>query len=94
MNRRKELTDALQRAIAIHGRDDACAVLKHVNISVKNAHGIEAIYQGDDKPSCIYVNTGETYSLTALYDDRLAKFVVTTWGDWIEEQELNGWTYN
>lgn len=99
MNRHQEINEALSRAIAIHGNvtdypQSALPILEHVNASIKNAHGVEAIYQGNDKPSCMYVNTGDTYNATLLYDDRLNKFLVTSWGDWMEEQELNGYKYN
>jgi len=54
--------------------------------------GIEAI-RGPDDPDKIlatYVNTGDTYSSTVVYDLEKDEYVLTTWGDWysgwIEEQ--------
>jgi len=35
----------------------------------------------------VYINTGDTYSLTILYDNELRRFVVTTFGDWVESHE-------
>lgn len=31
-----------------------------------------------------YVNTGDTYSATLLYDNVTGRFVLTTWGDFVE----------
>lgn len=38
----------------------------------------------------LYVNTGDTYSPTVLYDTRKGKFYVTTYGDYIEHEERRG----
>lgn len=56
-------------------------------------HGIESIWQGNDKPSCQYVNTGDTYNNTVIHDD-VDGWRVGSWGDWLEEQEENGHAYN
>ena len=34
-----------------------------------------------------YVNMGDTYVATILYDIEKGEFFVTSWGDWVEEYE-------
>ena len=47
-------------------------------------HGIEAIRSPNDFDEIIatYINTGDAYSGTIVYDH---EYVLTTWGDWYEE---------
>ena len=58
-------------------------------------YGIEAI-SGDDWVSyyldiaALYVNVGETYACTVLYEVRTGRFLVTSYGDWIENEEWHG----
>jgi len=35
-----------------------------------------------------YINTGDSYSGTILYDDETDKYYVTTWEDWVESAEM------
>lgn len=35
----------------------------------------------------IYINTGDTYNGTVVYDVARDKFYATTWGDWVEDYE-------
>ena len=35
----------------------------------------------------LYVNHGDTYDATLCYDTRKGKFLVTSMGDWVEENE-------
>ena len=35
----------------------------------------------------VYVNMGDTYDLTILFDNKTQKFVLTSWGDWVERHE-------
>ena len=37
----------------------------------------------------LYVNTGDTYSMTLLYDTDKDKFEVTSWGGWVEAMEAS-----
>jgi len=53
-------------------------------------HGVEAI-QGDywvdnyyHDIVALYVNMGDTYAATILYVTAEDKWVLTTWGDWVE----------
>lgn len=36
----------------------------------------------------LYVNMGDTYDTTVLYDVDANEFVVTSYGDWLEQKEL------
>lgn len=52
--------------------------------------GVEAVFDSDGDVACSYVNTGDTYNLTLLYDHGRDEFQFTTWGDWIETTESLG----
>ena len=60
-----------------------------------DTHGVEAIYEGDDgllstrggRLVAEYLNSGDTYNLTLLYDYDDESFSFTTYGDWVEEWE-------
>lgn len=68
------------------------AVLEHVNKLI-GGHGTEVIrdenawdgYYGDAVAE--YVNMGDTYDVTLLYDTRDYEFHLTSWGDWYEAYE-------
>jgi len=56
-------------------------------------HGVEPI---DDQAAwdhyygstvALYVNQGDTYAATIVYDIDAGSFELTTWGDWIEAHE-------
>ena len=59
---------------------------------VAGTHGCEAIWGADSctQPAAEYLNTGDTYALTLLYDCRAERWRVTSWGDWLESQERRG----
>lgn len=38
----------------------------------------------------LYVNMGETYQTTLVYDTEREVFYRTSWGSWVESQEANG----
>lgn len=56
-------------------------------------HGVEAIHDGIHRRGywgetiAIYVNMGDMYDGTLLYDTLAEEFKVTTAGDWLEEHE-------
>ncbi|MEM4360116.1 MAG: hypothetical protein QXT45_06270 [Candidatus Bilamarchaeaceae archaeon] len=35
-----------------------------------------------------YVDMGDPYSTTVMYDDSDFKFIIGTWGDWVELKEI------
>ena len=37
-----------------------------------------------------YANAGDSYACTVLYDVRTGRYVVTSYGDWVESKERNG----
>lgn len=56
-------------------------------------HGIEAI-EGDYQVDryyynivALYVNTGDSYNPTVLYETENERFLVWTMGDWVEKNE-------
>lgn len=51
-------------------------------------HGVEAL--GDVRtygPPAEYLNTGDTYAATILFDHLAGNFKLTSWGDWLEKNE-------
>jgi hypothetical protein len=56
-------------------------------------HGVEAIHSGNHRRGywgdivALYVNMGDTYNATLLYDVLAKEFKVTTMGDWVQEYE-------
>lgn len=57
--------------------------LDRVN-AIMNAHGVENLNSEETGESCYYINTGDTYSATILFDCNKWRFSVTTMGDWYE----------
>ena len=60
---------------------------------ILGAYGVEAI-RGDyhvnnyyDDIVALYVNTGDTYNATLLYVTDTGRFLLTTFGDWVEKNE-------
>lgn len=54
--------------------------------SIMDAHGVEVLIADETgKAIASYVNTGDTYSATVLYDLENEEFLVTSWGDFYEE---------
>jgi len=64
--------------------DEADEVLK--------TFGVETIWEkGEyDDPAALYLNTGDTYNATLVYDIDEDELYVGTWGDWVEEAERGG----
>lgn len=54
---------------------------------VIGGHGVEALGDGM-YPDALYVNTGDTYSPTLLYCYKRSTFRLTTWGDYVEKNNL------
>jgi hypothetical protein len=65
--------------------------MKVIN-SILEGYGVESIrgrtWDNYFTDSCaLYVNMGDTYALTIIYDVPKQKFVVTTWGQWVEKYQ-------
>jgi hypothetical protein len=79
-------------ASVVKNENDPDVTLEAAN-TLMNAHGIEAI-RGDYHVDnyyydivALYVNTGDTYNGTLLYETDKDRFLVTTFGDWVERNE-------
>lgn len=89
----KELADKLAAAVNSDENDAIDEVMEFANEAI-NGNGVEAI-QGDgafiDKfwrdTVLVYVNMGDTYDQTILYDTESSEFSVGSWGDFMEEWE-------
>lgn len=53
-------------------------------------YGVETIENASYRTVLFYLNTGETYDATLLYDVEASTFRVGSWGDWVETYEMNG----
>jgi hypothetical protein len=57
-------------------------------------HGVEPLGHVDfrDGPPAEYLNTGDTYTATLLFDHGTDTFKLTSWGDWLEKNEKKSWS--
>jgi len=62
---------------------------------ILEGYGTEAIFGDSDamQPAAAYINMGDTYTATLLYDYTRGRWLVTSWGDWVESQERKGVHY-
>lgn len=62
---------------------------------ILEGYGTEAIFGPDSytQPDAVYINMGDAYNTTLLYDHTRGRWIVTSWGDWIESQERKGVYY-
>lgn len=60
-------------------------ILELVNELVKGS-GVESISMNGDIIG-YYVNRGDTYDETIIWDDRNGEFIISSWGDFLEESE-------
>jgi hypothetical protein len=69
-------------------QDDELAerYLEEVN-ALMGFTGVVSLDTSDGRVAALYVNTGETYDLTVLYDVANGSFTVISWGDWMEWAE-------
>lgn len=55
---------------------------------IMDAHGVEYIQSGEDtmydKDGLDFVNMGDTYDTTLIFDHRKGRFIVSSWGDIVE----------
>lgn len=96
----KELSDLLRTAEPGYystsvevGRDVESALEAANEVMGDGAFGTEAI-NGESFENgffayaeALYINTGDTYNATIVYDVREGRFFVTSWGDWLEDHE-------
>lgn len=53
-----------------------------------DGHGVEPVV--DDTVVMEYINLGDTYDTTVIYDYTRSRWLVMSWGDWVEREERNG----
>ncbi len=71
-----------------------CDRLQAINKLIEG-HGCEAIFDdGQMWPDMEYVNVGDSYAATIVLDRVEGRWLVTSWGDWVEHAERNGRAYN
>jgi hypothetical protein len=69
------------------------SVLDHARRCMDAPGDVEYIRDRNDvyaRAGIEYVNTGETYTPTLLYDRKLGRYYVRSWGDHVEQQERRG----
>jgi hypothetical protein len=73
------------------GSREASDAMEAIN-GILDGHGVEAV-RGDYHVDryhydivATYVNMGDTYNGTVLYETETGKFIVTAWGDWVEQK--------
>ncbi len=77
------------------GDESTDGVLKIAD-KILQGHGVEAIRAEGARDSyymdtvALYVNMGDTYAATLIYDVPRDRWWVTTWGDWLEAEERSG----
>jgi len=75
-----------------HDHDSVDTALKLANV-LMHGYGVESIeggYQVDRyyyNIVALYVNTGDSYNNTLLYETERERFLLTTMGDWVERNE-------
>lgn len=55
-------------------------------------HGVESLQKDGTfgTPEMQYVNMGDTYNTTIIWDDGRQAWFVESWGDWVEKAERRG----
>lgn len=90
-----ELKEVLRSADFFgRGGRDVEEALQEAN-KIIDGFGVETVGGGDDYgfwggARAAYINTGDTYSPTILYDVDKERFYLTTLGDWVEGEERAG----
>ena len=76
-----------------HGPDTHYRRMTALN-EILEGYGIEAVWnEGEGPNDCIsdpraeYINMGDTYTTTILFDFQKGKYFLTTWGDFVESME-------
>ena len=63
------------------------SILKVAN-GILDGFGVETVaLDREAEPLCDYVNLGDTYTVTLLYDHYEGLFLLASWGDIVEETE-------
>jgi len=57
---------------------------------ILQGHGLEHLMSENQRAEAVYVNMGDTYNATLLFDLNKGRMWATTWGDWVETEERKG----
>lgn len=89
----KELADALEEATEGDDVESIDKAMEKAN-DLLGGHGVEAAQEEGTHVDrywrdtvCLYVNLGDTYDTTILYDTEEDEFSIGSWGDFIEARE-------
>jgi hypothetical protein len=74
--------------------DEAEARLARVSLAT-HGHGVEALWRDESArydphavPDAFYINRGDPYVATLVYDVRHDEYIAISRGDWLEMEEL------
>lgn len=92
LERRRKTYDyaSVQKLMAeCHHKPDYQYRLETALNEIAGTYGAEATFSTDSctRPAAVYLNTGDTYAATLLYDVDRNRWYVTSWGDWVETAE-------
>ena len=84
----KETAGRIRALMAATSHKEIDQALDSMN-NLLGGYGVEALRDTDwgqyyNDIGLLYVNVGETYAPTILYDTRLEKWIVGSWGDYVE----------
>jgi len=83
------LAEAFQKAMRTHTELAADEAMQLANNRLMG-YGVETINGGEDREAvAYYVNMGDPYVYTVIYDIPANKFYVTGYVDWVEWRENN-----
>ena len=83
VNERGDVSRELAETIKTHRRpNDAWAIMRKAN-ELLEGHGVEAI-DGSYGAPLYYVNMGDTYDTTLMYDAEEDEYLIGSWGDIVE----------
>ena len=73
--------------------DEAEARLARVSLAT-HGHSVEALWRDESArddphgvPDAFYINRGDPYITTLIYEVRRDEFIAIGWGDWLEIEE-------
>ncbi len=83
-----EISDLYEQMIGAHRGREVEQLLTYAN-QLADTHGVEGIENPGRRGHAIaeYLNAGDTYALTLLYDVAEHAFILTSYGDWLEAWE-------
>lgn len=90
----KEYSDVLDWLEQCHGLPKRVELVMCALNQIIEGHGVEAIF-GDRVhwPDLEYVNMGDAYTTTLMYDHIDGNYLLTSYGNWIEWRESTGRIY-